>query len=307
MPAIVISEFMDGDAVARLAAAHETVFDPNLVDDRPRLIALLADAQAIVVRNRTQVDEALLAAAPSLKAVGRLGVGLDNINVSACQVRDIAVLPATGANAIAVAEYVIAAALRLVRPVFDSRDAVVAGRWPRAQLQGGELAGRVMGLVGFGGIARAVAERARAFGMTVAAHDPLLDADDPIWATTARRDLPSLLAEADVLSLHVPLTADTKGLFGETTLAAMKPGAILVNTARGGIVDETALAQALRSGKLGGAALDVFEHEPLDEANGAIFEGAPNLLLTPHIAGVTRESNVAVSNVTASNVLRALA
>lgn len=307
MPDIVITEFMDGPAVEELRAAHDTLYDPALVDDRPRLLGAVAQARALVVRNRTQVDAEVLAAAPRLVAVGRLGVGLDNIDVAACTARGVRVFPATGANTVAVAEYVIAAALALVRPVWTATASVAEGRWPRTQLVGAELAGRTLGLVGFGGIARAVAVRARAFGMRIAAFDPHLSPADPVWEGVTRCAFHDLLAAADVLSLHVPLTAETRGLFNGPAIEAMKRGAVLINTARGGIVDEAALAAALRTGHLGGAALDVFEEEPLTADRGAVFADTPRLILTPHIAGVTRESNAAVSSVTARNVLEALA
>jgi (S)-sulfolactate dehydrogenase len=185
---------------------------------------------------------------------------------------------------------------------------MLAGRWPRAALgRGGEVAGRVMGLVGFGATAQAVARRAGALGMAVAAHDPVRPADDPAWRSAERMDdLGALLSTADVLSLHVPLTAETRGLIGAGAIARMKETAVLVNTARGGIVDEAALAGALRAGRLGGAALDVFETEPLTAEAAGLFEGVSNLVLTPHVAGVTGESNVRVSAVTAENVKRAL-
>lgn len=305
MPDIVISEFMDAPAVEELRAAHDTLYDPALVDDRPRLLAAVAGARALVVRNRTQVTAEVLAAAPKLTVVGRLGVGLDNIDMAACAARGVKVFPATGANSIAVAEYVLAAALTLVRPVYGATAEVAAGKWPRTRLVGGELAGRTMGLVGFGGIARAVAARAKAFGMAVIAFDPHLSPGDPAWDGVHRHALPDVLATADVLSLHVPLTDETRGMLNAPALAAMKPGAILINTARGGIVEEAALADALRGGHLGGAALDVFDAEPLPAST--VWDGVPNLILTPHIAGVTRESNAAVSSLTARNVLGALA
>jgi (S)-sulfolactate dehydrogenase len=164
-----------------------------------------------------------------------------------------------------------------------------------------------MGLVGFGGTARAVASRAAALGMRVIAHDDAVDPADPAWSMTRPHPFDTVLREADVLSLHVPLTDQTRMMIDTDALAAMKPGAILVNAARGGIVDEAALAVALRAGHLGGAALDVFETEPLTATAAAPFADVPNLLLTPHIAGITHESNVAVSNLTATNVLKALA
>lgn len=304
---VIISEFMDETALTGFDGFATVRYEPGWVDDRGALLAAVADADALIIRNRTQVDADLLAAAPRLKVVGRLGVGLDNIDIQACTERGINVCPATGANTLSVAEYVIAASLNLTRGAFDARNAMLAGAWPRAALIGGEISGRVMGLVGYGGIAQAVATRAAALGMTILAHDPFLDADDPAWAGAERADLPTLLERADILSLHVPLTPDTSHLIGRQALGAMKPGAILINTARGGVMDEAALADALREGKLGGAALDVFETEPLTAEAAARFVGIDNLILTPHIAGVTGPGNIRVSALTVENVIAALA
>jgi (S)-sulfolactate dehydrogenase len=306
MPEIVISEFMDEAAIRASFAGREVLYDPKLVDDPARLAAAVADARALIVRNRTQVRGALLAAAHRLEVVGRLGVGLDNIDVPACEARGIAVYPATGANDLSVAEYVITAALMLLRRAWFATGRVAAGAWPRTELMGRELAGKRLGLVGYGAIARVTARMARGLGMSVAAYDPLLPADDAAWGETLRQSLPELLAASDVVSLHVPLTDATRDMIDAAGLAAMKRGAILVNAARGGVVDEAALVAALRSGHLGGAALDVFAREPVDAAAGALFAGVPNLILTPHIAGVTEESNVRVSAVTAAAVARHL-
>ena len=171
---------------------------------------------------------------------------------------------------------------------------------------GREMAGKRLGLVGYGAIARVTARMARGLGMSIAACDPLLPADHAAWAGAERQDLDALLRGSDVVSLHVPLTDQTRNMIDAAAIARMKRGAILVNAARGGVVDELALCAALRSGQLGGAALDVFEREPVDAAYGARFTGVPNLVLTPHIAGVTEESNVRVSAVTAEAVARHL-
>ncbi|MDX2145493.1 MAG: hydroxyacid dehydrogenase [Rhodospirillaceae bacterium] len=306
MADIVITEFMDEGAIAEHFAGRDVLYDAKLVDKPDALRAALTDARALIVRNRTQVRGALLADAPKLKVVGRLGVGLDNIDVEACKARDIAVHPASGANDLSVAEYVITAALMLLRRSWLSTAAVIEGKWPRMDLIGREVSGKVLGLVGYGAIARETAQRGAALGMSVVAFDPHLPVDNKAWAGAARVSLPELLAAADVISLHVPLTTETKRMIDAKALAAMKTGAILVNAARGGVVDETALAAALASGRLGGAALDVFETEPLTAEAGAVFKGVPNLILTPHIAGVTDESNVRVSHVTAQNVLKYL-
>ncbi|MBL3586624.1 hydroxyacid dehydrogenase [Rhodovulum sulfidophilum] len=304
---VVVSEFMDTEALAGFGEEVEVVHDPGLVDDRGALIAALPGTHGLIVRNRTQVDAALLEAAPDLRVVGRLGVGLDNIDLAACKARGVKVCPATGANTLSVAEYVLSTALSLLRGAYGSKTAMIAGEWPRNALIGGEASGRVMGLVGYGGIARAVAERARALGMRIAAHDPFLDAGDPAWQGVENCTLPELLARADILSLHVPLSEGTRNLIGQEAISAMKPGAIVINTARGGVIDEPALARALTEGRLGGAALDVFATEPLTAEAGKMFEGVPNLILTPHIAGVTDEGNVRVSTVTVRNVKEALA
>lgn len=306
MADIVITEFMDEDVIARDFAGRDVVYDPKLAD-RPELLAtLLGDARALVVRNRTQVRPPLLEQAPRLRVVGRLGVGLDNIDVAACEARGIAVCPATGANDVAVAEYVLTAALVLLRGAWLATPRVAAGEWPRMALIGREASGQRLGLIGLGAIARETAARARALGMAVAAFDPHLPAGHEAWAGAERMELEQLLRTSDVVSLHVPLTAETRSMIDARALSLMKPRAVLINAARGGVVDEDALVAALQAGTLGAASLDVFESEPLDAARGQRFDGVPNLLLTPHIAGVTEQSNLRVSIVTAAAVLRHL-
>lgn len=306
MPDIVISEFMDEAAIREGLAGFDVVYDPTLVDRSDDLQRLVGHARALIVRNRTQVRGALLQAATHLKVVGRLGVGLDNIDTAACEARNIAVHPASGANDLAVAEYVICTAMLLLRGAYRATPQMVAGAWPRNALIGRETAGSILGLVGFGAIARRTAVLAKGLGMQVIAFDPY--AQDAVFAAegVTRCDLSSLLARADVVSLHVPLSAETRGLISATALAGMKRGGVLINAARGGVVDEAALAAALREGRLGGAALDVFDREPLTAEAAAIFADIPNLVLTPHIAGVTEESNTRVSFVTVENVRKVL-
>ena len=306
MADVVISEFMDQAAVDSLAGQFDVLYDPNLVDHAVELAAAVADARALIVRNRTQVRGALLEAAGALQVVGRLGVGLDNIDLEACRQRAVAVHPAVGANDAAVAEYVIATAMMLMRDAFAAGTEVIAGAWPRQRCMGREIGGKVLGLIGFGGIARETAQRARALGMSVMAHDPFVAETDTAWNGAGRSELDTLMATADVVSLHLPLTNDTRGLLDARKIALMKKGAVLINTARGGIVDEDALVDSLRAGHLAGAAIDVFETEPVTAVVGARFAGLSNLVLTPHIAGVTQESNVRVSAATADNVRQVL-
>jgi (S)-sulfolactate dehydrogenase len=306
MSDIVISEFMDQSAIDAIFAGRDVLYDPKLVDQTERLHAALANCRALLVRNRTQVRGALLDAAPQLKVVGRLGVGLDNIDIDACNSRNIAVRPASGANDLSVAEYVITAALMLRRRAWLATERVAAGEWPRMDLIGNELAGTQLGLIGFGAIARLTALKAAALGMRVAAFDPLLAERDAAFVGVSRMSFDDILLSSQVVSLHTPLTPQTRRMIDAAALARMQSGAVLINAARGGIVDEAALAAALSSGHLGGAALDVFETEPLTIAAGTTFRGVPNLILTPHIAGVTEESNVRVSAVTARAVVEVL-
>jgi (S)-sulfolactate dehydrogenase len=308
MARIVITEFIDERALPALRAKHDVLHDAKLVDDPARLLKEAASADAIVVRNRTQVRGELLAALQRCRVVGRLGVGLDNIDVPACEARGMKVIPATGANALSVAEYVIAAAMLLLRGAYQSTAGVVAGRWPRHALSGGrEIGGKTLGLIGFGSIGQLTARLGRGLGMNVVAYDAMIDRDHPAYALTGVRSagLDEVIAGADVVSLHVPLVDSTRNLFDARRIASMKQGAVLVNTARGGIVDEAALAAALASGHLGGAAIDVFGQEPLPASPH--FDGCPNLLLTPHIAGVSAESNERVSFLIVEKVLEALA
>jgi len=304
---IVISEFMDETAVASLARQFDVRYDAKLVDRRDDLLAGLVNADALIVRNRTQVNAALLSRAPKLRVVGRLGVGLDNIDVAGCEARGIDVIPATGANALAVAEYVVCTVMMLLRGAYQSSAEVAAGKWPRSALgEGRETAGKTLGVVGFGGIGRRVAKLAQGLGMKVLATDPAIAADAPVWRESgvAYRGLDDLLVESDAVTLHVPLAPETQHLLSAGRMARMKRGAVLINTARGGVIDEAALADALAGGHLAGAALDVFEAEPLPA--GSPLAGAPNLVLTPHIAGVTRESNARVSTLIAAKVAQAL-
>ncbi|KGD93488.1 3-phosphoglycerate dehydrogenase [Achromobacter sp. RTa] len=304
---IVISEFMDTPAIEALRQRFDVRYAPELVDQREALLQAVGDADGLIVRNRSQVDAALLAAAPRLRAVGRLGVGLDNIDLDGCAARGIAVVPATGANARAVAEYVIGTVLALLRGAYFSSAAVAAGEWPRAALsQGLEAQGRTLGIVGFGGIGRLAARLARGLDMRVIGCDAALPPGHPAWEETgvAAMPLDELLAQADAVTLHLPLTPGTRHLLNADRIARLRPGAVLVNTSRGGIVDEAALAQALRAGLLRGAALDVYDQEPLPA--GSPLAGAPNLILTPHIAGLTQEANTRVSDMVAAGVTIAL-
>lgn len=235
--------------------------------------------------------------------MGRLGVGLDNIDVEACVSRKISVFPATGANADSVAEYVVVNAIALLRMFPAASRAMAEQPWPRTACSDGrEAPGRVLGLVGFGDIGLRTAKLALSHGFRVLAFDLSPRVSHPDVMMVA---LDAVLTQSDVISLHLPLTDQTRGLIGAERLASMKRGAILINTARGGIVDEAALDAMLQSGHLGGAAIDVFAEEPLNATSRLV--NCPNVIITPHIAGVTQDSNQRVGEVIASAVLQHLA
>jgi (S)-sulfolactate dehydrogenase len=306
MSKILVSEYLPDEHLDRLRSRHDVVYDPDLGTDRPRLLAQVADVEAIFTRNRTRVDGELIGAAHRLRVVGRLGVGLDNIDIEGCGAAGIRVIPAQGANAVSVAEYVVGAMFMLVRGVYGMTPSMLAGEWPRqGHAFGRELMGQTLGLIGFGAIAREVASRSAALGMTVIAHDPYLS-EDAVLDPVRRTELDEVLTTSDVVSLHVPLDDTTRGLIDQAALARMKPTAILINSSRGGIVDEAALAAALREDRLGGAALDVFANEPLGPDAAAVFAGTPNLLLTPHVAGNAREAVDRVATMIVDAVLEEL-
>lgn len=306
MTDIVISEFINESAFDALSAEFDVAYDPQLFQRVSDLEAAVADCRALIVRNRTQVNESLLDAGNNLEVIGRLGVGLDNIDMRACKKRDIRVFPATGANVVSVAEYVIAALLILFRGAYSASAEVLAGRWPRNDYMGLEVCGKTLGIMGFGAIGRAVTTRASALEMKIIAYDAHIDAESDCWEKYGVEpvDLTTLLKQSDALSLHVPLTAETRHIIDKQAIKTMKKESVIINTARGGVLDETALVEALKKGRLRGAALDVYENEPL--AAGSHLDGVPNLILTPHIGGVTQESNERVGALIAERVLRAL-
>ena len=303
MSKVIISEFMDENAVNKLREDFDVLYDQTLFEYPDKLIKLTHDADALVVRNQTRVTQALVDGAAKLRVLGRIGVGLDNIDLDACAANNIKVCPAFGANEISVAEYVITNALMLLRTSYFSYDKMLAGDWPRWDLMGNEVYGKTMGLIGLGSIARQVAKRAMALNMKVAAFDPYVGREDDIWNQVEHcQTIDELLSFADIVSLHIPLNDSTRHLIDKTAINKMQSHAIIINTARGGVIDEDALAEALRNETIAGAALDVFESEPLSKEAAEKYRGLRNLILTPHIAGVTKEANIRASAITARNV-----
>lgn len=304
---IIVCEFITPGGLERLQQSGlEVHYDPNLWKDRQALKARLTEASALIVRNQTRVDAELLAAAPKLRVVGRLGVGLDNIVQADLKTYGVQLYFARGINANGVAEYVLAAMLHLARNVAGAAAHVAEGGWNRAAFGGFELSGKTLGLVGLGEVGLRVAKRARAFGMKVVASDParlpwesaVVDLEIELVST------PEVLRRAQFLSLHAPLTPETRALIRAETLATMPKGSFLINTARGELVHQADLVTALRAGHLAGAVLDVVDPEPLPAKH--LLRGVENLWITPHVAGLTAEAQEAVGLRVAEGVLNLL-
>ena len=305
MQKLLITEIMDDEEVQKLQLKFDTIYDQNLFNNEEKIIQIIPEIDALIVRNNTLVSEAIIRAAKNLKVIGRLGVGLNNIREDLCKERNIKIIPATGANTISVAEYVISFMLVLSRKVFFSSGEVISGDWPRAKLMNGrELYNQTLGIVGFGSIGRSVSARAKSFGMNIVSYDPFVQSLEPEFSYVQMKSLSNLLQESDIVSLHVPLNSDTENLINESKIQLMKQGAILINTSRGEILDENAVIQGLQSGHLGGAALDVFQKEPLTQEEGQKFKNVPNLLCTPHISGLAEQGNKRVSYLIANSVIK---
>jgi D-3-phosphoglycerate dehydrogenase len=303
---ILVCELMWEEGLDLLRAEAPTLYDPDLGGRREHLLRRAADAEALIVRNATWVDRELLGAARRLKVVGRLGVGLDNIDLDAASRAGVRVVFAPGVNSVATAEFALGLCLSLARHIPAAGAAGAKGVWERRGLAGRELAGCVLGVLGLGRTGTQVARAARALGMEVWSHNPHRPLDDAEARHAGVRPVgfEELLRGADFVSLHLPLTAETRGLIGPRQLALFRPDAYLINTARGGLVDEPALARALREGWLAGAALDVRAIEPPPDPDP--LAGVPNLLLTPHVAGLTEEAQRLTSTRVARDVLRVL-
>lgn len=255
--------------------------------DKEELLKIIPDIEFLVVRSATKVTADILKAGTKLKVVGRAGVGLDNVDVSTAKELGIRVYNTPGANAISVAELTIGLLIALMRHIPRGTNGLKEGKWEKKKLKGHEIYGKTLGLIGFGAIGREVAKRALAFGMHVVAFDPYVENTDSDVELTKSVD--DVLSKADVVSLHVPLTPRTLHILGEKEIEKMKDGAVIINAARGGVLDEQALYDALIAGKLAGAALDVFEVEPpVDELRRKLL-GLPNVVATPHIGASTYE------------------
>jgi D-3-phosphoglycerate dehydrogenase len=298
---ILVAEPLAAQGLALLRAHHEV--DERLGLPREEIAALLPDYDALVVRSQVKVDADMIAAGTRLIVIGRAGVGVDNVDLDAATRAGITVVNAPTGNTIAAAEHTLALMFALARRIAPADASMRRGEWRRSQFTGVELRGRTLGIVGLGKIGQAIAVRARAMEMTVLGSDPFVT---PEQATNLGVDLVSfddLIARSDVITVHVPMSRATRGLINAQAIARMKPDVMLLNVARGGILDEAAVAAALTDGRIAGAAIDVFEKEP--PADSPLL-AAPNTLLTPHLGASTAEAQVAVSEEVAEQILEVL-
>jgi D-3-phosphoglycerate dehydrogenase len=300
---VLVAESIAPEGIDALrAAGHDVEVRTGLSTEALR--EAVAGADALIVRSQVQVDAALIAAGSRLQVIGRAGVGVDNVDLDAATRAGITVVNAPTGNTIAAAEHTIALLMALARKVPAGDASIRRGEWVRGPLQGVQLRGRTLGIIGLGKIGVAVAERAKGLGMTLLGSDPYVTAEQAALRGVELVELDALLERSDAVTVHVPLTRGTTALLDAAALARMKPGAFVLNVARGGIVDEAALADALREGRLAGAGIDVFDQEP---PPGSPLLDAPSTVLTPHLGASTAEAQVAVAEEVAEQILDVLA
>lgn len=304
MARILVTERLAARGVAAMAAAgHEVVAQLDLTP--AALLEAVADAEALVVRSATKVTEQVLAAGRMLQVVGRAGVGLDNVDVAAATRLGVLVVNAPESNTVSAAEHAIALLLSQARNVPQAHAGLLAGRWERSRWEGVEVCGKTLGVVGLGRIGTLVARRMHAFGMHLCAYDPYVSPERARQLGVELCSLEGLVARSDFVTIHLPKTEETEGLFGKELLSKAKPGIRIVNAARGGLVDEEALAEAIRSGRVAGAALDVFATEPCTAS--PLFELGDKVVVTPHLGASTGEAQDRAGEQIAEQVLLALA
>lgn len=291
MPNVLVADKISSRGVDILRKAADVDVNTGLHEDE--LIACIGEYDGLVVRSATQVTADVIAAATRLKIIGRAGVGVDNIDVSAATKRGIIVVNSPEGNTIAAAELTMAHLLALSRNISAADASVKRGEWERNKYIGVEVHGKILGIIGLGKIGRNVAVRAKAFGMQVIALDPFLSVEVADKLDVQLVDLDGLIKRSDYITIHIPKNKDTEGLIGSAQFEMMKEGVRIVNVARGGIIDEAALTDALKSGKVAGAAVDVYSKEPIESDNPLLT--APNIVTTPHLGASTIEAQSKVA------------
>jgi phosphoglycerate dehydrogenase-like enzyme len=296
MTKILITEFINQDSLNDLNNIFEIKFDEKLWEKNEELTEIIKDYDGLIVRNKTQVSKQILSNAKNLKFIGRLGVGLDNIDTEFCKTKNIHVQPATGMNTDSVAEYVVSSSMSLIKKIPILHNGTVKGNWPRTTIKSAEINGKCIGVVGFGTIGRKVADYSLKNGLSVLAYDPYIKELGDNEKDYRLSSLEDIFQNADIVSLHLPLTEETKNLINKSSFSKMQKQPIIINTSRGSVVNENDLIEAYNQNLISGFALDVFENEPITNDLYEKIKPDMNCILTPHISGVTTESNIRVSN-----------
>ena len=292
---ILITEFIDPEALKILSKDFNVIYKKDIWENSDYLKKEINKFEGIIVRNKTNLNQSILEKAANLKYIGRLGVGLDNIDTEYCKKNNIFVQPATGMNADSVAEYVISSSLSLLKKTKLINAKTQSGQWPRTSITTNELKGKILGLIGFGDIAKKVLKLINAFEVTTIAFDPFITSQEMEEHNVKKVTFENILSLADIISIHVPLNNETKYLFDKKIFQKMNNKPIIINSSRGGIINEIDLLEAYKNNYISGFALDVYEHEPVNKIFLKNITNDMNCILSPHIAGVTEESNTRVS------------
>ncbi len=293
---ILITEFIDSQSLQNINKKFDVIYKKDAWQNKDFLEKEIQKFDGIIVRNKTSLDKNILINASNLKFIGRLGVGLDNIDTEYCKKNNIIVQPATGMNSDSVAEYVVNSSLTLLKKSQIINEQTLQGKWPRTSIVTKELKGKTLGLIGFGDISKKVLKLINVFDVACIAYDPFINSKQMEVDNIKKVSFDEILNLADIISIHVPLNNETKYLFDRQAFIKMKKQPIIINSSRGGIINEKDLIDAYRNKYISGFALDVFENEPINETFYKNISNDMNCILTPHIAGVTVESNVRVSN-----------
>ena len=293
---ILITEFIDSQSLQNINKKFDVIYKKDAWQNKDFLEKEIQKFDGVIVRNKTSLDKNILINASNLKFIGRLGVGLDNIDTEYCKKNNIIVQPATGMNSDSVAEYVVNSSLTLLKKSQIINEQTLQGKWPRTSIITKELKGKTFGLIGFGDISKKVLKLINVFDVACIAYDPFINSKQMEVDNIKKVSFDEILNLADIISIHVPLNNETKYLFDRQAFIKMKKQPIIINSSRGGIINEKDLIDAYRNKYISGFALDVFENEPINETFYKNISNDMNCILTPHIAGVTKESNLRVSN-----------
>ena len=296
MAKILITEFINQSSLKNLNKKFDVKYDEKLYENEKQLITMIKDYEGLIVRNKTQVNLDILKNALKLKFIGRLGVGLDNIDTEYCKNKKIHVQPATGMNADSVAEYVVSSSMSLIKKIPMFHNGTIKGEWPRTTIKSLEIKQKNLGIIGFGIIGKKVAEYSSKNGLKILAYDPYVKEINDKEINIKSSSLKEIYEKSDIISVHLPLTDETKNMVNKSSFAQMKNKPIIINTSRGGIINERDLIEAYHKNIISGFALDVFENEPIESKFYHKIKPGMNCILTPHISGVTTESNIRVSD-----------